>query len=107
VNRAAIKGSPDDLFKIVHRASFDRGLETHELGPLADDHGGVDRLADQWLQRRIGGGLLDRVELAVFQVPDPDPRRELEPEQAAEAEHVIGSAGRVRVIASRSLARSQ
>jgi Tn3 transposase DDE domain len=37
----------------------------------------------------------DRVELAVFQILDP--RRELEPEKAAEAEHVIGCAGSVRV----------
>jgi hypothetical protein len=57
-------------------------------GQVRPDRSGVDRLADQQLEQRIRAGLLDRVELAVFQVLDP--RRELEPEQAAEAEHVIG-----------------
>jgi hypothetical protein len=78
------------------RASLDRGLETHEFGPLADDRSRVEHPANQRLQQRIRSRLLNRAELAVLQVLDP--RREQKPEQTAEAEHVIGRAGGVSIM---------
>src|SRR6516164_4183190 len=61
-----------------HRAGLDRGLETHELAPLADDLSGVKHPADQRPQQRIRARLLDRVEFAILEVFDP--RCEQEPE---------------------------
>jgi hypothetical protein len=50
------------------KAVFERGGDAHELVPLLDDEGSIDRVVEQGLERPIVGTAVDPVEHLVGQI---------------------------------------
>ena len=83
-----------------HRVPFEHELmDTYSCSRMTVNKV-ICALADAGLvvRRRKAGSFVSRprVQSAILQIPDP--RRELEPKQAAETEHVIGCARCVRIV---------
>ena len=81
-----------------HGAGADRGGDAQDFRPMGADQGDIDAPGDQRFERRIVRRLAEAVEAPVLQVRDA--RRELEAEQGAEREDMVGIAAAVGMVAT-------
>ena len=79
-----------------HGAGADGGDDAQDLRPMGADESDVDAAGDHRFERGIGGRLAEAVEPPVLQVRDA--RRELEAEQGAQGEDMVGIAAAIGVV---------
>ena len=81
-----------------HGARADGCDDAQDGFPMGADQGQVDAPADHRLQRRVIGRLAEAVEPAVLEIGNA--RGELEAEQGAERENMVGIAAAIGVVAA-------